>query len=371
MRFLIIGAGSMGTRRVRTLLSLGYSPLDITIYDNDTKKAEEVAKKYDIWWSDVIPNLILNKFDAVIISVPPLLKQKYISMCNDAKTPCFAEADVKEYSGNYAASATMRFHPAIQKIKELLDSGALGKVYSFTHHCGNHIEDWHPGADKKTYYAMSKDAGGCKEIFPFELSWLSYLFGTPVDAKGLIDKKLDDPDISADDVYATNVKFERYPTIQEFNIGILKISVTGTVLIDIVSRPAIRELHIVCERGFIEWNWNDDHISIRGAEDQDGMLFFNKGKAAEGYNANIPEQMYIAEMENFINSITPCCGDCKYIDPKEDHPRTTDHMCTKFNHRLMHSRYHPDFCKLNECKQYLYSREDEKACIEMLRKVEV
>jgi hypothetical protein len=340
----------------------------------DYKKANP-----DCWYTDMLdevenflenPTGLYKKVDCIIVSVPPLQKQKYIDLGNKYNVPVFCEADVTEYSGNYAASATMRFHPAIQKIKELIDSGTLGKVYTFTHHCGNHIEDWHPGTDKKTYYAMSKEAGGCKEIFPFELSWLSYLFGTPIDAYGMIDKKLDDPDISADDVYATSVKFERYPTIQEFNIGILKISITGTILIDIVSRPAIRELRIVGEKGFIEWNWNDDFVKIIRPEGTVLPQSFDKGKAAEGYNKNIPEQMYIAEMENFINSITPCCGDCKYIDPKENHPRTTDHMCTKFNHRLMHGRYHPDFCKLNECKQYLYSREDEKAVIAMLRKAE-
>jgi hypothetical protein len=364
MKFLIIGAGSMGTRRVRTLLSLGYSPLDITIYDNDTKKAEDAAKKYDIWWYDVMPNLILNKFDAVIISVPPLLKQKYISMCNDAETPCFAEADVTEYSGNYAASATMRFHPAIQKIKELLYSGTLGKVYTFTHHCGNHIEDWHPGANKKTYYAMTKEAGGCKEIFPFELSWLSYLFGTPIDAYGMIDKKLDDPDISADDVYCAAVKFasgeecidkimfkknalspdELQKMVEELEQGksVVEIpckasevswttkqpSITGTVLIDIVSRPAIRELRIAGSKANLIWNWDTDYIEIEQSNDEISMIFYPKGKAAEGYNENIPEFMYEQEMQNFIAA----------IQGKE---------------------------------QYLYPREDEKACISMLNELEV
>ncbi|MFA5307317.1 MAG: hypothetical protein WC365_07760 [Candidatus Babeliales bacterium] len=332
MRTIVIGClGSMGRRRIRNLKALGYT--DIIGYDLvDYKKA-----KPDCWYTDMLdevenflenPTGLYKKVDCIIVSVPPLQKQKYIDLGNKYNVTVFCEADVTEYSGSYAASATMRFHPAIQKIKELLDSGTLGKVYTFMHHCGNHIEDWHPGCDKKTYYAMAKEAGGCKEIFPFELSWLSYLFGTPVYASGVIDKKLNDPDISADDIYSTVVMFQN-EKMQDYGFRCWpQLShITGTVLIDIVSRPAIRELRIVCERGFIEWNWNDDHISIRGAEEQDGMLFFDKGKAAGGYHSSICEEMYISEIANFINA----------IQGKE---------------------------------QYLYSREDEKVCIEMLRKVE-
>jgi predicted dehydrogenase len=297
MRFGIIGRGSMSKRRQRCLEVLGYDEY----FTWDTMD----DSKYD----DVVTVL---KPDALLVCSPPLTKQIYIDLANVLKIPCFCEADITEYTGTYYSSSTMRFHPAIQKIKELIGNGTLGKIYTFTHHCGNHIEDWHPGCDKKTYYAMKKETGGCKEILPFELSWLSYLFGSPIDCTGFIDKKLNDPDISADDVYSASVKFA---------------TVTGTMLVDIVSRPAIRELRVVCERGFIEWNWNDDYVFIRGTNEQNGIISFDKGTAAEGYNSNICEEMYQKELANWIAA----------IQGKE---------------------------------QYLFSREDEKAVMEMLRKVE-
>jgi predicted dehydrogenase len=381
MRFLVIGAGSMGKRRARNLKALGYT--DINMYDINYPENTSIDGVFFVsqnWKPETV--FELGKYDAVIVSTPPLTKQAYIDLANKYNIPVFCEADVTLYNGNYHSSNTMRFHPAIQKIKELIDNGTLGKIYTFTHHCGNHINDWHPGCDKKTYYAMKKETGGCKEIFPFELSWLSYLFGSLTDCTGFINKKLNDPDISADDVYSASVKFERveFPPqcmpvfirdIEHYkSLVSSKKTITGTVLIDIVSRPAIRELRIVGEKCNLLWNWDTDYIELEQPDGEISMVFYPKGTATEGYNSNICEEMYQNELKSFIKSITPCCGDCVYIDPKEDHPRTTDHMCTKFNHRLMHGRYHPYFFKLNECKQYLFSREDEMAVMTMLRKME-
>jgi predicted dehydrogenase len=386
-KWLIVGiGGSMGARRCRNLQTLGYT--DIVGYDSNVESAKSAAEKYSIQYVESLKDLCEHKFDAAVISVPPLKKQNYITHCNLEGIPCFAEADVTEYAGSYFPSCSLIYHPAIQRIKELLDGGVIGNTYTFTYHMGQSLYDWHPGCDMKTYYAAQKDSGACREMFCFEMSWLSYLFGTPTDAKGLIDKKLNDPDIMADDVYAASVEFcnkKQAVWVEPINENktmfkaLNSNTITGTVLIEILSRPAIRELRIVGKKGTLKWNWDNNYVLFEPSERHglnikqtlNGIKFsFDKGEAADGYNKNICEDMYISEMKNFINSITPCCGDCEYINPKENHPITTGHMCTRFNHRLMHGKYHPDFCKLNECKQYLFSREDEEAVMEMLRKVE-
>jgi len=331
----------MSKRRQRCLKTLGYN--DYITWDiTDKEPIQELVEQY--------------KPNTMIISSPPLTKQPYITLANNFSLIPFCEADIQTYSGDYYPSSTMRFHPAITKIKELIDNGTLGNVYTFTHHCGNHIADWHPGADMKTYYAAQKETGGCKEIFPFELSWLSWLFGEPKNAVGMINKTLNDKDITADDVYTTACK-----------LG----NITGTILIDIVSRPAIRELRIVGEKGIIEWNWNEDFVYHKFA---DGLNQYQhyvpKGQAAEGYHSAICEQMYIDEIKAFINSITPTCGNCEYINPKEKQPHTTSHCCTKYNKQLLHRGYHPDLCKLDECKSYFYTKAEEEHVIKMLRRVE-
>jgi predicted dehydrogenase len=346
MRFIVIGClGSMGRRRIRNLKALGYT--DVIGYDLVDCTSRKMKAIPTCWYTDMLdevenflenPTGLYKKVDGIIISVPPLQKQEYIDLANKYNVPVFVEADVCLYNGNYHSSATMRFNPAIQKIKDLLDSGTLGKVYTFNYHMGQSIYDWHPGCNMKTYYAAQKDSGACREMFCFELSWLSWLFGAPVDVKGMIDKRLDDPDITADDVFATVVKFNKQ-IFQTDNTGdvngvsfirshAFQESITGIVLIDIVSRPAIRELRIVGEKCNLLWNWDEDNIQLEHQDGEISMIFYPKGQAAKGYNSNICEEMYQNELANWIDA----------LQGKE---------------------------------QYLYSREDEKAVISMLRKVEV
>ncbi|MDD5064952.1 MAG: hypothetical protein PHQ35_09395 [Phycisphaerae bacterium] len=329
MRFIVIGLGSMGTRRIRVLKTLGYD--DIVGFDTNVIPEKEYG--IPVIQANDIPNpyyalrrtieesekgtiQLKGKYDAMIVSVPPLLKQPYINIAADLNIPCFCEADVITYSGTYCSSATMRFYPAIVKIKELLDAGTLGKVYTFTYHCGNSLYDWHPDADMKTYYAAKKESGACKEMFAFELGWLSMLFGRPIEAKGIIDKKLDDPDIKADDIFATTVKFAKQSKDGNIRIGTVNFgkgtslfplvqcdTITGTILIDILSRPAIRELRIVGEKCNLFWNWDYNCMELEYPNGEITMIFYQKTAAFEGYNKNISEQMYIDELANYINSI--------------------------------------------------------------------
>jgi predicted dehydrogenase len=322
----------MGNRRVRNLQALGYT--DIVGYDINTESAIKTASKYSIQYTKRISDLWNNKPDCAIISVPPLKKQEYIDICGIEKIPCFCEADVATYSGTYFSSASMRFYPAIQKIKELLDTGTLGKVYTFSFHMGQHLRDWHPGANYSNYYAAKKESGACKEMFAFELGWLSMLFGRPVDAKGIIDKKLDDPDITADDVFSTTVKFNSSYMLIMTDFGLYKdygkqsskYDVVGVVLIDILSRPAIRELRIVGEKCNLFWNWDYNCIELEYPNGEISMIFYPKWEAADGYNANICEFMYEREIENFINAIQ---NKAEYYYPKED-----EEACIKMLRRI-------------------------------------
>jgi predicted dehydrogenase len=300
----------MSKRRQRCLKALGHN--DLAVWDvTDEATIDEVAQIYEP--------------DAMIVCSPPKTKGEYITLAAKLGIPVFCEADIVSYTeGSYYPSCSLIYHPGIQKIHELLDNETLGKIYCFTYHQGMYLRDWRPaGFDFKGYYAAEL---GAKEMFCFEMSWLSYLLGTPIEVKGMIDKKLDDPDITADDVYAASVKFHNEKAIAEYTCGIpiypsrydelkKQFSVTGTVLIDILSRPAIRELRIVGEKCNLLWNWNNSYVSL---EHPDGAVItygYDKGEAADGYNANICEQMYIAEMQNFIDAVQ---GKAEYLFSRGD-----------------------------------------------------
>jgi predicted dehydrogenase len=306
MKILIIGLGSMGKRRIRCLKSLNEN--DIWGFDESDKTAQAVYHEYEINVCSRrrdLKNWILEyEFDAMLVCTPPTMKDLYIELANENSIPVFCEADIQAYEGEYYPSRTLIYHPAIKKIRELLKAKELGTIYTFNYHLGQHLRDWHKGADYKKYYAAQEKTGACKEMFCFEVAWLSWLFGEATDAKGFISKNMNDEEITADDVYAAVVKFERkvadWKWYQMAYSSIYDDAVTGTVLIDIVSRPAIRELRIVGQYGTMTWNWKDDFIHIV-TDKKDVVERFDKGQAAAGYNENIPEQMYIDEVKAFLH----------------------------------------------------------------------
>ena len=271
MRFLIIGRGSMSKRRQRNLQALRYH--DYVTWDiGDKETAEEIVKSY--------------KPDAIIVSSPPLTKQKYIDEAGQRGIPCFCEADIVSYNGFYYPSCSLIFHHGVQKIKELLQTSAIGNIYTFQYRLGQHLREWRPkGFDFTNYYAAKH---GGNEMVIFELAWLSYLFGKPQNCCGIIDKKMNDPQISSNDVFAMAVQFS---------------TCIGSILVDILSRPAARGLTVIGSKANLLWNWDNDSIELEYPNGEYTLVFYPKGKAADGYNENICEEMYQIELKSWIDSL--------------------------------------------------------------------
>ena len=298
MKFLVIGLGSMGKRRIRCLKALGYD--DIIGYDLRLDRREESERKYLIKTTDNLDIIDFNEINAFIISVPPDLHLKYIKLAISKDIPAFIEAGVisdhtkKAIQENkskeifIAPSCTLKFHPIIRDIKEIIDSKKYGNMTNFTFHSGQYLPDWHPWEDVKDFYVSNRETGGCREIVPFELTWITDVFGFPKDIKGFFDKTMN---VGADieDSYAFNMRFSN---------GI------GAIIVDVAARFATRSLIINLEKAQIRWNWEEGIIKIFEAEKNRWIHQFQpEGKAESGYNKNIIEQMYVDEIEAFIKGI--------------------------------------------------------------------
>jgi predicted dehydrogenase len=228
----------------------------------------------------------------MLVCTPPTTKQEYILLANGFGIPCFTEADIMSYKGEYYPSRTMVFNPAIVKINQFLKTNMLGKVCAFNYHMGQFLPSWHVGADMKKYYAAQKDTSGVLEMTAFELSWLSFLFGMPTYFNHCIDKSLNLENVSADDIITAVVSFD--------NGG---KKVYGTMLIDTVSNPATRDLKIIFENGTLFWNWDKDYILVQAADGATFKIYVEKGQPTDGYNKNISDDMYSSEIQNFIKAI--------------------------------------------------------------------
>ena len=129
MKFLIIGLGSMGKRRVRNLQKLGYN--DIIGYDTRQDRREETQKKYCIRTISDLHDGFTKKPDLMIISTPPDLHLKYANIAIKKNINFFTEVNllsqhviamkkrIRGKSLTALPSSTMRFHPMIIQTEKI------------------------------------------------------------------------------------------------------------------------------------------------------------------------------------------------------------------------------------------------------------
>lgn len=298
MKFLIIGLGSMGKRRIRNLQFLNAG--EILGFDKKEEKRKEVEKIYNIKTFDNFEKALLYNPDALIISTPPNFHNEYIKLAIKNKKPAFVEASViveglvdlndlaQKNKVLVAPSCTFRFHPAIKIIKNLVKSGKYGEITNFIYYLGQYLPDWHPKENIKKFYVGKKETGGAREMVAFELTWLVDLIGFPKNIKGFFGKTLE-MGVDINDTYAFSMDFgDKY----------------GSMLVDVVSRYATRSLLLNMEKGQIAWKWDEDFIKLYNANSKKWeKIYYKKSQAAKGYNKNIREDMYIEEIKYFIDAL--------------------------------------------------------------------
>lgn len=300
MKFLVIGLGSMGKRRIRCLKALGFE--QISGYDSREDRRQEVSRDYAIdIYADFRQAFELFDPDALIISVPPDQHHKYIDFAIENARHCFIEGSVVDTgmerfiealksSGIVAApSATLLFHPAIEMIKNIVKTGELGTISNILFHSGQYLPDWHTYEKVSEYYVSNPATGGGREIVPFELSWITNIFGFPQRLCGNFKKTIHIEGADIDDTYNALLDFGGFMAV---------------LTVDVVSRCATRKLVINGSERQLTWDWNYNLVKLYDPRTETWEERpYQMDSAASGYNANIGENMYIEEIRNFADAM--------------------------------------------------------------------
>jgi predicted dehydrogenase len=301
MKFLVIGLGSMGKRRIRCLKALGHS--DISGFDVRSDRCNEVLAQHGInVYSDFDEAFKSCLPDALIISVPPDLHHHYMKVALEHTIHFFVEASVvdtdmeeirsrlKSVAIIAAPSATLIYHPAIRQIRDVINSGRLGKLSNIIHHSGQYLPDWHTYEPVANYYVSNPETSGGREIVPFELSWLTTVFGFPQRVCGNFRKTIA--------IKGAEKICDTYNALLDYSDFLVSLTV------DVVSRHAVRRLLINGEKGQLVWDWDENAIRVFDPKTEEWeRIPYDMGNATPGYNANIGESMYVDEVRNFIEAI--------------------------------------------------------------------
>ncbi len=236
MKVLIIGFGSIGKRHYEILKSFQ----DIDEVDVVSKQKLNNIKSFTKL-SEVSD---LNRYDYYVIASETSKHHgqlEYICSKVDNKNilvekPLYSKVHQEfECSNNIFVAYNLRFHPVIEKLRELLSDK---KVHFANVICGQYLPTWRPATDyRKSYSADINRGGGVLRDLSHELDYISWLFGK-IEIVGSISTKVSDLEINADDIFTA--------------IGLTKSKTIINMSMDYISKTPIRKIVIHTDSTTIE-----------------------------------------------------------------------------------------------------------------------
>jgi predicted dehydrogenase len=138
----VIGAGAWGKNHVRTAAALAEGELT-AVCDVDPAVRERLAHQFPAVHVTAELEDLLARVDAVVIASPAATHARFALACLEARKPCLVEkpfalsaADAQAVARAAAdrkvpvlAGHLLLFHPAVERLRTLVQGGDLGRVY--------------------------------------------------------------------------------------------------------------------------------------------------------------------------------------------------------------------------------------------------
>ena len=288
-KILIIGFGSIGQRHHKNLTALGYR--NIYAHDTDSEKIKNQKSK--------IKNLdqeTLKRFDVVFVCSPNHLHVEHALLAARAGCHLFIEKPlshslegivelqkiIKHKKLLNMVACNMRFHPCLRFIKNYLDHGRLGRVYSILHEFGHFLPLWRKGVDYRKIYAAKQVTGGgiiLDDIHEFDLLlWLNNF--AKIKKASWVAGKVSKLAIETEDIAVAVFAFANG------SIGLVKT--------DYLQQRYCRTCEVVGERGTLRWDYNENIVWLEN--NRGGKKLFR----VKNYDIN---EFYLEELKYFLDCV--------------------------------------------------------------------
>jgi predicted dehydrogenase len=156
MKILIAGLGSIGRRHLRNLIALGEKDIVLLRSHRAAMPDDELAG-YPVE-TDLAEALARHQPEAVIVSNPSALHMQVAIPAAQAGCHILLEKPVSnsmtgldelQQAAQTSGSRILvgfqyRYHPTLNRARELVRAEALGRVLTVHAHWGEYLPDWHP-----------------------------------------------------------------------------------------------------------------------------------------------------------------------------------------------------------------------------------
>lgn len=196
LRILQIGAGAMGTRRLRDLSAR--ADIEVRLFDERPDRRLRAAERFGVHTFDAIDDSLAWSPEAMIVSTPPDAHEPFVEIALDHGIHHFCEENIWTYDHRVvervsterglvsAPSCTFFFLPAVQELRRVIRH-ELGDLHAYQMLLSTYMPHWHPD-DGPEFYARQRSTAAGREMVPFELVWLNWVFGAPSNVLGTVKK---------------------------------------------------------------------------------------------------------------------------------------------------------------------------------------
>ncbi len=299
MKVIVVGLGSMGKRRIR-LLRAFFSDTEIAGIDSREDRRKEAFDLFSIpCYPSVEDAVAAFSPDAGFVSTSPLSHGDLIHTLLLSGLHVFTEINLTDYryeentalANEQGKTLFLSSTPMYRKEIEYISGAVKGKEkLRYRYHVGQYLPDWHPWENYKDFFVGDARTNGCRELFAIELPWIVDAFGRVV-AFSSESEKLTDLAIDYPDCYAVTFTHES--------------GVVGQMMVDVVSRKAVRDLEIFGEDLYLRWGGTPsslNHYDI-GAKADRNIECYSDAIQDTRYSDNIVENAYVAEISDFFSAI--------------------------------------------------------------------
>lgn len=295
MKVLVVGCGSIGKRHIANILSLGDHA--VRAVDVNPQTARDVAVRYRVPIGTGLDAALEERPDCVLITTPTVSHLGPAMAAARAGCDLFIEKPlshsldgVKELIGEVEerklitmVGCNMRFHPNIAFMKQFLEEGRLGKVYSVHAEAGSYLPGWRPGTDYRLNYGARKDLGGGVLLDSIhELDYLRWLLGEIAEVQCQAGK-VSSLEIETEDLAVILIRFEN---------GTL-----GSIHLNYLEHAYSRHAKLVGERGVLTWDMNEGLVRFYSNDAGSWRVVHH---VPDGFDVN---DMYVDEIRVFFETV--------------------------------------------------------------------
>jgi predicted dehydrogenase len=191
----ILGAGFMGKTHLKCYLANADCKVRY-IFDKNLAKAKELGDEFGVEYTDDIKLLAGNGVDVFDICLPTFLHREYAGiaakankhiLCEKPMAISMKECDeiidlVKENNVFYMVAHVVRFWPEYSYIKEVTESGELGRPVYVTAARMQSIPAW---SENNWIISPELSLGGVVDLQIHDLDFITWLLGKPESLKSV------------------------------------------------------------------------------------------------------------------------------------------------------------------------------------------